>query len=38
MKTIEEAAKECANIYLQGYRDSYPADKNDFVVVGRKFL
>ena len=33
MKTIEEAAIECANIYLQGYRDSYPADENDFVDV-----
>lgn len=33
MKTIEEAAIECANIYLQGYRDSYQADKNDFVDV-----
>ena len=33
MKTIEEAAIECANIYLQGYRDSYPADKNDFIDV-----
>ena len=33
MKTIEEAAKECANIYLQGYRDSYPADENDFADV-----
>ena len=33
MKTIEDAARECANIYLQGYRDSYPADKNDFVDV-----
>lgn len=33
MKAIEQAAIECANIYLQGYRDSYPADKNDFVDV-----
>ena len=33
MKTIEEAAIECANIYLQGYRDSYPADENDFIDV-----
>ena len=33
MKTINDAAIECANIYLQGYRDSYPADENDFVDV-----
>ena len=33
MKTIEEAAIECANIYLQGYRDSYPADEYDFIDV-----
>ena len=33
MKTIEQASIECANIYLQGYRDSYPADENDFVDV-----
>ena len=33
MKTIEEAAIECANIYLQGYRDSYTVDENDFIDV-----
>ena len=33
MKTINDAAIECANIYLQGYRDSYPADENDFIDV-----
>ena len=33
MKTIEEAAIECANIYLQGYRDSYPANEGDFIDV-----
>ena len=33
MKTINDAAIECANIYLQGYRDSYPSDENDFGVV-----
>lgn len=33
MKTIEEASIECANMYLQGYRDSYPADENDFIDV-----
>ena len=33
MKTINDAAIECANIFLQGYRDSYPADENDFVDV-----
>lgn len=33
MKTINDAAIECANIYLQGYRDSYPADEGDFIDV-----
>ena len=33
MKTIEQAAIECANIYLQGYRDSCTVDENDFIDV-----
>ena len=33
MKTIEQAANECANTYVKGYRDSYPANEGDFVDV-----
>ena len=33
MKTIEEAAIECANTYVKGYRDSYPANEGDFIDV-----
>jgi len=33
MKTIEEAAIECANMYVEGYRDSYPANEGDFIDV-----
>lgn len=33
MKTIEEAANECANTYVKGYRDSYPANEGDFIDV-----
>ena len=33
MKTIEKAAIECANTYVKGYRDSYPANEGDFIDV-----
>jgi hypothetical protein len=33
MLTIEQASIECANIYLQGYRDSCTVDENDFIDV-----
>ena len=33
MKTIEEASIECANTYVKGYRDSYPANEGDFIDV-----
>ena len=33
MKTIEEAAIECANGYVEGYRDFYPANEGDFIDV-----
>jgi len=33
MKTIEEAAIECANTYVKGYRDFYPSNEGDFIDV-----
>lgn len=33
MLTIEQAAIECANTYVKGYRDSYPANEGDFIDV-----
>ena len=33
MKTINDAAIECANMYVEGYRDSYPANEGDFIDV-----
>ena len=33
MKTIEEAAIECANMYVSGYRDFYPSNEGDFIDV-----
>ncbi len=33
MKTIEEAAIECANGYVEGYRNFYPANEGDFIDV-----
>ena len=33
MKTIEEAAIDCANGYVEGYRNFYPANEGDFIDV-----
>ena len=33
METIEEAAIECANTYVKGYRDFYPSNEGDFIDV-----
>ena len=33
MKTIEEAAIKCANGYVEGYRNFYPANEGDFIDV-----
>lgn len=33
MKTIEESAIECANKYVEGYRNFYPANEGDFIDV-----
>ena len=33
MKTINDAAIECANKYVEGYRNFYPANEGDFIDV-----